>query len=289
MRRIVHLAPANPFTLALKMASSMKIFGRIFSLAVVILTWAGEIPNQPPIQVYYTGNMGIYIKVPGAGFLIDGLHDYYGPNYLHPDESLLHQIMMHLPPFDQVITLLNTHVHDDHYDSELTISYLRKHQTATLLAPQQVLDSLTQDLGGAKEIKSQCVPLTSQHLIAPSIVIRSGPIRHTYQQRHHWVENYFIALQVAGRTIIHLGDSEASADAFDEVPIFKNVDLVIVPFWFLLSDEGLEILEQKFQSKRIMVTHISPLIDADMLDSMKTILPGIIICTELNQTLEIQN
>ncbi len=248
-----------------------------FSSPVVLLAIACTVQSQTSIDVYYVGNMGVHIKWEGGGCLIDGLHDYYGPEYQYPDSAVVNRMLNREVSFDETDLLVITHVHHDHFDSDLSARFLQKRPGGRLLAPSQVLDTLARDVDSYEGIRNQCWPMNKGPYRADKVKMEFTPVRHTFQQRHYWVENYLVELKIADRTIVHLGDAEASKEAFAGVKSIESVDLLIMPFWFLLSEDAIDLAVSYFNPKVILATHLSPLIDEDTLASMKKLFPSLIL------------
>ncbi|MDH3245971.1 MAG: MBL fold metallo-hydrolase [Saprospiraceae bacterium] len=260
-----------------------------FSLTAVLLAIACMVQAQTSIDVYYIGNMGVHIKWEGGGCLIDGLHDYYGPNYQYPDSGLISSMLNRVIPFDETDLLVITHVHHDHFDSDMSARFLENRTRGRLLAPAQVLDTLARHVDSYADIQSQCRSMDAGPYHTEKVNIEFTPVRHTFQQRHYWVENYLVELKIADRTIVHLGDAEASKEAFAGVKSIESVDLLIIPFWFLLSEDARDLAVSYFNPKVILATHLSPLIDEDTLASMKKLFPSLILGREPGHVTTIQN
>jgi hypothetical protein len=77
------------------------------------------------VIITYTGNMGVLISNEKTAVWIDGLHEYYGPAYLNPPDSLLENSFSKKRPFENLKWLLFTHYHRDHFSKKLTSRFLQ--------------------------------------------------------------------------------------------------------------------------------------------------------------------
>ena len=69
------------------------------------------------------------------------------------------------------------------------------------------------------------------------------------------VQNIAYLVKISGVRILHVGDADTDAAAFDRMGI-GYVDAAIVPQWFD-SEKGRAVIE-KLKPKKVIVTHIAP-------------------------------
>jgi L-ascorbate metabolism protein UlaG (beta-lactamase superfamily) len=62
-------------------------------------------------------------------------------------------------------------------------------------------------------------------------------------------------VELNGVRILHVGDADTDANAFDRMEI-SSVDVAIVPQWFD-GEKGQKIIK-KLKPKKVIVTHIAP-------------------------------
>jgi hypothetical protein len=71
------------------------------------------------------------------------------------------------------------------------------------------------------------------------------------------VENLGFIIEIAGKRILHIGDSEAEPAVFQKYEVVKDrIDVVFLPFWYFLSDDFKRAVREQIQSRHIVVMHI---------------------------------
>jgi len=209
------------------------------------------VQNNNVVSITYTGNMGALISNEKTAVWIDGLHEYYGPAYLNPPDSLLEKTFSKKSPFDKLKWLLFTHYHRDHFSKKLTSRFLQLGMDHKAIGATQVVDSFsTKDVVNAWNKNDEVA-----HDDSLSLRINAFNIPHIWPQRHHKVQNIAYLVEISGVRILHVGDADTDAAAFDRMGI-SSVDAAIVPQWFD-SEKGRSIIE-KLKPKKVIVTHIAP-------------------------------
>ncbi len=209
------------------------------------------IQNNYVVSITYTGNMGTLISNEKTAVWIDGLHEYYGPAYLNPPDSLLEKTFSKKGPFEKLKWLLFTHYHRDHFSKKLTDRFLQLGMDHKVIGATQVVDSLsTKDVINAWDKSDEVT-----HDDNVTLRIKAFNIPHIWPQRHNKVQNIAYLVEISGISILHVGDADTDAAAFDRMGI-SSVDAAIVPQWFD-SEKGRSIIE-KLKPKKVIVTHIAP-------------------------------
>jgi L-ascorbate metabolism protein UlaG (beta-lactamase superfamily) len=88
-------------------------------------TGQATISNGKTVSITYTGNMGVLINNDKTAIWIDGLHEYYGTEYLNPPDSILEKAFSKTTPFNHLQWLLFTHYHRDHFSKKLSSRFLQ--------------------------------------------------------------------------------------------------------------------------------------------------------------------
>lgn len=205
------------------------------------------------LAISYMGNMGVHISGPGVSVVIDGLHEYYGPEYLNPPDSEIRKIISKQHPFDKLNTVLFTHYHRDHHSSNLAKRFLQVSLKNRVAGPPQVTDSLPpiQTLNAWN--KNEILFRDS----SAGLFIYAFNIPHTWQQRHSKVQNVAYLVRSRNYNILHTGDADTDINAFSRLRLSKT-DIMIVPIWFLMDKEGIRIIQEIIKPGKLVVTHISP-------------------------------
>ena len=207
--------------------------------------------NNNVVSITYTGNMGVLISNEKTAVWIDGLHEYYGPAYLNPPDSLLEKTFSKKRPFEKLKWLLFTHYHRDHFSKKLADRFLQLGTDHKVIGATQVVDSFSiKYVINAWNKNDEVVQDDNV-----SLRIKAFNIPHVWPQRHNKVQNIAYLVEIRGIRILHVGDADTDAAAFDRMGI-GSVDVAIVPQWFD-SEKGRSIIE-KLKPKKVIVTHIAP-------------------------------
>ena len=189
--------------------------------------------------------MGVAIIHNDSAIIIDGLHDFYKPEYLPADSNALKKMLAGEIPFKTIVAIAVTHQHHDHFDSLLVTNVANRHPSAILVSSPQVKRLL------GRQMQNRVTPVLNGS--NPEIVSRK--ISHINPALHAEVENYRFDIRWKGFRIVHLGDAAVSQEAISDLT--GKIDAIIIPQWFSTRD-GMELLSG-LNPANIIVTHISPL------------------------------
>ena len=175
------------------------------------------------LHVTYIANEGFLIEGGGDKILIDALFKNNAIDYCDvPSEGTLRKILTGKPPFDDIVLLLFTHQHIDHFDANLVIDYMEYNEKCNLLGPQQVFDQLS-EFEKFEKIKSRIHAITppygrSEDINIDGINLSAFRFQHssyfvsdeqTGEQidRHKDIQNIGFVINLANYKILHTGDS----------------------------------------------------------------------------------
>jgi L-ascorbate metabolism protein UlaG (beta-lactamase superfamily) len=209
--------------------------------------------SKDEITISYKGNMGIHISNSRISVLIDGLHEYYGPEYLYPPASEINKMINRQDAYNNLTLALFTHYHKDHYSAKLVRAFLQSSLQNRVVGSTQVADSLTTQQTIIAWNKNQKIFTDT----SSDLSIYAFNIPHTWPERHSKVQNIAYIIKTGGSSILHIGDAAADASAFNAVKKEK-IDVMIVPIWFLMDDEGIKIIREIIKPAKVIATHISP-------------------------------
>ncbi len=189
--------------------------------------------------------MGVAIIHNDSAIIIDGVHDFYKPEYLPADSDALKKMFAGQIPFKTIVAIAVTHLHHDHFDSALVTNVANRHPSAILVSSPQVKRLL------GRQMQNRVIPGLNGN--NPEIISRK--ISHINPALHSEVENYRFDIRWKGFHIVHLGDAAVSKEAVSSLT--GKIDAIIIPQWFL-TPGGIELLSG-LNPANIIVTHISPL------------------------------
>lgn len=231
----------------------------------------GTILSQEKKQITYIANTGVFIEYNGKKVLIDALHDEYLSHYQatrHPYRLIMTTAS---PPFEIVDLFLVTHVHGDHFDTDLTITFFEKHKETIFVAPQQVLDTM----GTLTHLEAQFYPVRGTDIgeiyHMDGINIQTIPLVHSYPKGNAWVENMAYLLDFDGFKILHVGDAEFLPENLSRIEkaIGKGVDYAILPDWFFENKEYIAKVNKHIKAKKFMAVHVMKMKTGTYSDRLK--------------------
>ena len=245
--------------------------------------YAGEAPAS--LEITYIANEGVLIASGDEQVLIDGLHRPYYPEYAALPPGQREQIETARPPYDEIDVILVSHIHRDHFHGEAVGRHLRHNPDATLLASQQVADSVARDFGDYEAVQAQIrvmpaeVNAWSQQV--GTVEIDLLRLRHT-RQRHRWIQNLGHVVTIGGLKLLHIGDADMDVDNFEAFNLAEEaIDVAFIPYWYLLSGEGRRLVRDHIKPKQIIAVHIPPTGAEDAIRQIHSHFPEAVAFTRL--------
>lgn len=228
---------------------------------LLLLVGSGLVEAQ--VTVRYIGNMGVLISGEKSSVIIDGFHKEYNKDtYLFPPQSLVdsltNAINSDIPP---IVAIAATHYHRDHLDGGQIATFLDSNPDALFFGSNQSV-GLVNEVN--PELEDQIVEVdtdsyTKQTVEHTGISITSFYINHVNPSRHGSVQNVGYVIEIDGKRILHVGDSNWFEEAFSELGLNKeNIDIAILPFWMLIEETSQSNLKEWINPTYSIATHIAP-------------------------------
>jgi len=203
------------------------------------------------IRITYTGNMGVVIESDSSSVWIDGLHRFYKTEYQQTPAGFIDSAKRHSGHFKSLQWLLFSHVHSDHFNASLTKEIAVANPEIKISGAGQVVDSLSGthftnawNRNGKLNTDNEVVEIEAFNL------------KHTWPARHSHVQNLMFSVILNGLRITHLGDAVNDDPAY-QLSAFKDADVLVIPYWLLLNEEGRTLMKTS-KAKKIIATHIEP-------------------------------
>jgi L-ascorbate metabolism protein UlaG (beta-lactamase superfamily) len=160
-----------------------------------------------------------------------------------------------------VDVVLVTHRHGDHFHPAPMAAHLRANPRATLVTSQQVIDSLRAQLSPEELRSSRIVSRTT----APGMRRRESVAGITAElvglphagTRHRVVEHLGYLVEIGGRRVLHVGDTEVSEANFASFRLdTARIDVALIPNWVVTTDEGRRVIERWIRPKQVVAFHV---------------------------------
>lgn len=242
----------------------MKRMMQCLLLAAISTAAAG----QETSTVRYLANEGVMITHGDTRILFDPLFaNSYGQYQMVP-QNVLDAIFAGAAPFDGVDAVFVSHFHGDHFSASEVLRLLQERQEIQLYAPAQAVAEMRQIATPDDEgIFERVTIFDLDYGDAPVFVRKEGLLIEAVHVPHSgWptartdVQN--IAFRVTledTSTVLHLGDADARLIHFEQDQNYwdeRHIDLALPPYWFFLSEDGREILENRINIRNSIGIHV---------------------------------
>jgi L-ascorbate metabolism protein UlaG (beta-lactamase superfamily) len=230
--------------------------------AAILFLFSTSAIGQSTTSVQYLANEGLMVTHEETKVLFDPLYtNSYGQYQLVP-AAMRDAIFAGEAPYDDVDAVFVSHHHGDHFSAEEILRLLRSQTSTKLYAPAQAVSAI-RDIANAddEQVLERLVGLDLDYGDAPVSIRAEGIIVDAVHIPHSgWptartdVQN--IAFRVTlddNSTVLHLGDADPRTVHFESDEEYweeRTVDLAFPPYWWFMSEDGLELLDN-----RIDVTH----------------------------------
>lgn len=225
------------------------------ALVAAIVSLAGaKSPQQGGVAVTFLANEGVLLSGGSKRVLIDALFEKYGREYAIAAESTQLALRTARAPFDSVNLILVTHHHGDHFHPAPLAAHLRANPLAALLTSQQVIDSLrgriTPDIGPRVMARALARGASRRDTVNGIAITVLG-------LAHHDLQHYGYVVEIGGRRILHVGDTDDGARSF---PAFRldtmRIDLALLPQWMGMRPQGREMIERWIKPRHVAFFHL---------------------------------
>lgn len=212
------------------------------------------------VKVTYIANEGVLIEGYGKKILIDGLHRKYLDEYSYPPDDLRAKMEKAEGEYSDLDLLLFSHIHGDHFSPESTRLHLLNNGKAVLATSPQIVDAVKKDFGELSKIEGriEAIPWIwkEERSYNKGVKIRFLGLSHG-TGRHASIQNLGHVVDLGGTKFLHLGDADMSDENFDTFDLEKaGIDVAFIPYWYLLSERGRELVDRQFAPKHIIAVHV---------------------------------
>ena len=229
-----------------------------------------------PGTVTYLGNTGLLVDHGDVEILFDPFfHNHYDLYQLVPAE-IRDAIFSNQPPYDSVEMILISHAHNDHFDKDDLVKYLKANPNTRLLAPAQAVD-LFASIEGHESIEPQITPIKLAYGDAPQTFHFDGiqvdvvRIPHAgWPGRAHVSNLVFRVTLNDSATVMHMGDADSDDVHFKPLAAYweqQTTDRAFPPYWFMLSPDGQRILDERINAKHATGVHVPVKVPAALINS----------------------
>ncbi|NNE98164.1 MAG: MBL fold metallo-hydrolase [Pyrinomonadaceae bacterium] len=245
--------------------------------------------DKSDAKITYIANEGVLIETPEKKVLIDGLHRFYKTAYAFPPDKLRGKLESAEAPYDDIDLILVSHLHGDHFHPESVGLHLQNSRKAQLATSEQIVGEVKEKFKDQTNIASKIISVKHKWKTAAErdfdgIKVKFLGLRHG-SKRFMWIQNLGHLIEIEGRKFLHLGDADMTAENFSTFKLNQeDIDIAFIPFWFLLSKEGRDLVKKQFEPKHIIAVHVSPQDAESVSKELKKHDPGITVFTKILET-----
>lgn len=223
---------------------------------------------QEESTVQYLGNEGVMVAHGETKILFDPLFDNVFGQYQAVPASMRDAIFAGTSPYDGVDAVFVSHFHADHFSASDLLGLLRQREGIVLYAPAQAVAEMRRvAVSGDAALFDRVTTFDLAYGDSPVFVRKESLLIEALRVPHSgWptartdVENIAYRVTLEDRsTVVHLGDADARLVHFDRDQAFwdeRQVDVAFPPYWFFLSEDGQEILEDRMYSRHSIGIHV---------------------------------
>jgi L-ascorbate metabolism protein UlaG (beta-lactamase superfamily) len=234
-----------------------------FVLLLAAAAWQEATAPTVELELVYLANEGFLVRAGADELVIDAfVTEPYGPYAAVPPE-LRADMLARKPPFEDVGLALTSHNHRDHFQVAAAAEFLRAHPETRFLSSPQVADELLAELGvdPVAERVAALLPEGDARLDERrgGVAVELLRLPHSGGSRTASVQNLGHLLTLGGARVLHVGDADIATAALDAADIERaEVDVALVPYWWLGDAQGLARARDLTGAKHLVAVHVPP-------------------------------
>lgn len=235
----------------------------LFSAALLAATPAIA---SADVTIRFIANEGVHITNGESGVLIDALTwNSYDGTYALPSNEARAAMIAGDAPYGDVVALLFTHIHGDHFDPEGAAAFSNQSgRPRTILGSIQVYDAFMAAGGDEERFipprigddecgfdgPPHCRTEFGLVVGSPSMGPRHAEIEGRFLFHREGVDNVTWHVELDGVSILHLGDTQPQMADFS-VWNDTEFDVILYPYWFAQMAEGIAFLDSRPEARAI--------------------------------------
>ncbi len=213
---------------------------------------------------HYLANEGVMVEIGETKIVFDPLFDNdYGRFEMLPEEMKA-ALLTGQAPYNNLSAALISHSHGDHFSPVDMVTLLTNHSTLKLFAPTQAVKDLKSAENFNDALLSRVTAIepsdSPQHFELEGVVIDAHTIPHAgWPERMTEVHNLVYRVTLKDTTVVHLGDADTKDHHFEPNAAHweeKQVHIAFPPYWYLYSENGKKVLEDRLKAKQVVGIHV---------------------------------
>lgn len=196
-------------------------------------------------------NAGLLIEADNTKILIDGLHTIKKRVWSTIDDKLRDYIIYGNGEFKNINYLLFTHQHNDHFNLDITLEYIKNNKVDKLLITELKDDTL-KNSSLLTEMKSAYNEVNT--LLMGNVNITFFKSKHLGNKRLD-INHYSFIINIKNKNILYIGDADFKNPDFQEIILKYTINIVISPLLLTNSKSGRELLS-KIKPELLIINHL---------------------------------
>jgi L-ascorbate metabolism protein UlaG (beta-lactamase superfamily) len=228
--------------------------------ALLLATSLAATPVAADVEIVYLGNEGVAIGDGRMQILVDALFGDGLAGYPSVPPEIRTRLERAKGEFSAVDLVLATHHHGDHFDAAAVARHLTANPGAQFVSTPEAV-SLLLARPGASAFEGRARALVPAEGDRETLTL--GEIRLTAYNLHHGrdrrppVANLGFRIEIGGRIVLLVGDTEASFEEISDLGLAdEGVDLALLPYWHLFRDEAEAGVRRTIDPDRVAVFHL---------------------------------
>ena len=210
-------------------------------------------------EITYLGNEGFLVEVEGVKVLLDALFGEGLEGYPAVPEPIRTRLEGAGEPFDGITLATASHEHGDHFDPEAAARFLSASPASVFLSTRQSAERLAGPAAREGVDPDRIIGLEPPEGEWWERTI--GELRVSAFDLHHGrgrpTRNLAVLIEVDGARILHVGDTEATAEDFAVYDLpEQDITVAFVPYWHLLSDAGRRRVREGIAPEQVVAMHL---------------------------------
>jgi len=219
---------------------------------------------------HFLANEAVLVTAGETRILFDPL--YIHLNGIQPiPRRIKRRLMAGEDEFEGVDVVFVSHIHDDHFDAEEMVRYMRRHPAVVLVAPAQARPMMEAERDWEDGMAERIVALP--FIVEPmgfvvatpqdprALVIQAVYVPHAGGSNWASVQNMVYRVTLNGAvTVMHLGDATPDDEIYaTHHEHFQAVrtDHAFPPFW-LVTEWGGDVLRERINADALTGIHLGP-------------------------------
>lgn len=229
--------------------------------AVLAALWLAislpTVASERSLEIVYLANEGFLLRSGETAVLIDAVFGdgLFGYDVLPAEER--RRLEAARPPYEDIDLALASHVHGDHLNVVSMARFLAASPETLFLSTEDAARKLRAHDSRAEERVRGLLPAEGR-----STQLEFGDVRLTIYNLHHGrgrpaIQNLGLLIELCGLTVLHVGDTEASAAEMRTAGLQDLApDVALLPSWYLRPGRWLEATTEVIRPRRAVAMHL---------------------------------